>query len=210
MNKRRHVAKVTVVTLAALLLAGAWTTFAGNGAEGRPEPGSGLEWSPVGTWLVSAPTPAGNILMLHSVHAQDLTGTNFGGTIAQVNTNPTYFGMFPEGELGIEHHWACQTVRVGLNSYEGTHLFYITKQGAGLLAETVAIGVCNVSWTLTGPDTNEGTATIGMYLAAQDADQDGLPDEGQEPVSCMPFTCTSKRLKAMPGCVPTVPPEGTL
>jgi len=165
-----------------------------------------LAWSPVGTWLVSSPTPAGKILLLHSVHAQDLTGTNFGGTIRQINSNPTYFGMIPNAEMGADDHWASQTVRKGLNSYESTLLYYSTRRGAGPLAEIVAINVVNASWTITGPDTNEGAATISTYLAAQDADGDGLPDEGQKPTICTPFTYTSKRLKALPGCVPTPMP----
>ncbi len=206
MNERRYAVRAVIVTLVASLLVGAWTGLANEDDGGGMEPGAALAWSPVGTWLVSAPTPVGNILMLHSIHAQDLAGVNFGGTIAQVNTNPTYFGMFPEGEMGVEHHWASQTIRTGLNTYESTLLYYLTKQGAGPLAETVAIGVCNATWTITGPDTNEGTATVAMYLASQDADQDGLPDEGQEPVDCMPFSYTSKRLKSMPACVPTPMP----
>ena len=45
------------------------------------------------------------------------------------------------------------------------------------------------------------------YLASQDADGDGFPDPGEEPVNCMPFTFSSRRLRVMPGCVPTPMPE---
>src|SRR3990172_1790782 len=96
MNKRNNTIKVSIVVLIALLLALAWTGFANSASEGGPAPGSALAWSPVGTWLISSPTPAGNILLLHSIHAQDLTGTNFGGVITQISSNPTYFGMLPE------------------------------------------------------------------------------------------------------------------
>ena len=44
-------------------------------------------------------------------------------------------------------------------------------------------------------------------LAAQDADQDGFPDEGQEPVVCVPWEWIAKRLTMMLGCVPTPIPE---
>lgn len=162
---------------------------------------SGSAYSPVGTWLVSAPTDAGRILMLHTIYAQDLTGTNFGGVLKQINTNPTYFGMIPEGESGGDY-WTSQTLRTGLNEYESTFIDYLTKQGPGPVSEIVAMVITQANWTITGPDTNEGTATQAVYLAAQDADGDGLPDEGQEPVSCAPFTYTSKRLKPMPGCTP--------
>jgi hypothetical protein len=123
-----------------------------------------LAWSPVGTWLVSSPTPAGNILLLHTVHAQDMTGMNFGGILKQVNSNTTYFGMIPSAEAGGDH-WPSQTVRTGLNSYESTFLNYLTKKGAGPLAEIVAIGVVNASWTITGPDTNEGTASSRQCIS---------------------------------------------
>jgi hypothetical protein len=205
MNKRTHALKLTIVALIVALLTIAWAGFADNPAEGGPAPGSALAWSPVGTWLVSSPTPAGNTLLLHTVHAQDLTGTNFGGIMKEINSNPTFFGMIPSAEAGGDH-WPSQTVRTGLNSYVSTFLYYTTRKGAGPMAEIVAIGVVNANWTITGPDTNEGDATISMYLAAQDADGDGLPDEGQKPTICTPFTYTSKRLKPMPGCVPTPMP----
>ncbi|MCU0914165.1 MAG: hypothetical protein MUC88_06345 [Planctomycetes bacterium] len=208
MNKRTHALKVALVVLTGLLLARAWAGFAQSGGGESPEAGAAVAWSPVGTWLVSSPTPAGNILMLHSIHAQDLTGTNFGGMLRQINSNPTFFGLIPDGEAGGDH-WASQTVRTGFNTYESTLLYYLTRKGTGPLAETVAIGVLNADWTVTGPNTNEGTATISMYLAAQDADRDGLPDAGQEPAICMPFTYTSRRLTPMPGCVPTPVPQQT-
>ncbi len=189
-----------VIALLVLLMGAAWTVWAQSTGDEVPV------WSPVGTWLVSSPTPAGNILMLHSIHAQDLSGTNFGGMLKQINNNPTFFGMIPEGEGGVDL-WASQTRRIDLNTYESTLLYYVTKAGEGPLEETVAIGVVNANWTITGPDTNEGDATISIYLAAQDADSDGLPDEGQEPTICMPFTYTSKRLKSMSGCVPATMPE---
>ena len=82
-----------------------------------------------------------------------------------------------------------------------------TRMGDGPLRETAIIAICNSTWRLTGPNTNEGEATVATYLAEQDADGDGLPDEGQEPVLCLPFTVTSRRLMMMPGCVPTPMPE---
>ncbi|MBN2133304.1 MAG: ester cyclase [Sedimentisphaerales bacterium] len=164
------------------------------------------EYSPVGTWLVSSPTPAGNILLLHSIHPEDDSGMSFGGFCKQVNNNPTFFGMIPEGEGGVDI-WASKTRRTGPNTYQTTLLYYVTKQGQGPLEETVAIGVVDCHWTITGPDTNEGQATISIYLAAQDADADGLPDEGQEPTICAPFVVTSRRMGHMPGCVPEPMPE---
>ena len=169
MNAKRNIVSIVAIALVVLLSTVVWSTFAGNGDEYEKsiQWGDDLAWSAEGVWVISIPTPMGTMLMLHTMHAQDLTGTRYGGTVWQVNDNPTNFGMFPD--VDGDSMWVTQTVR-------------------------------------TGPDTNEGQATLSTYLASQDADGDGFPDEGEEPVSCMPFTFTSKRLRVMPGCVPTPMP----
>ena len=214
MKTQKNLLTVAIIGLGAFILTMAWTACANNGVKSEPNNeyeksilrGSGLEWSPVGTWIVTAPTPMGNITLLHSAHAQDSSGNHYGGILKQVNTNPTFFGMFPEWEAGGDI-WAVQTVKTGADSFESTFLYYITKKGEGPIAPTVGIGVCNATWRMTSANTNEGESTISVYLAEQDADGDGLPDEGQEPTACMGFTYTSKRLTMMPGCVPPPIPE---
>lgn len=165
------------------------------------------EYSPAGTWVVTVPTQVGNITMIHTVSPQCRTGSSFAGVLKQVNENPTNFGMFPEADSGT--HWVTQTVWTGRDTVASTNLCYLTKQGEGPLAETVAILIASVEWTLTGPNTNEGSALMSVYTADQDADGDGFPDEGQEPVECMPFAFTSKRLTVMPPCIPTAIPQET-
>jgi sugar lactone lactonase YvrE len=162
----------------------------------------GLEWSPIGTWIVTVPTTMGNIVMTHSIHAQDSTGRHYGGTVKQYNTNPTLFGTFPEWEAGGDI-WAAQTVRTGPDSFETTLMYHTIKKGEGPVAETAGVGICNATWRLTGPNTNEGESTLAVYLAEQDADGDGFPDEGEEPAVCMEFTYTSRRLTMMSDCIPT-------
>lgn len=214
MKTRKNKQIVAVVSLGVFVLVSAWAVFADGGTntaasndyEKSIVRGSGLEWSPVGTWVVSAPTPIGNITLLHSVHAQDSSGKYYGGMLKQVNTNPTFFGMFPDWEAGGDI-WAVQTVRTGADSFESTFVYYITKNGEGPIAQTVGIGICNATWRLTGPNTNEGESTIAVYLASQDVDGDGLPDEDQKPVVCMPFTYTCRRLTMIPGSEPTPMPE---
>ncbi len=54
----------------------------------------------------------------------------------------------------------------------------------------------------------------GLYLAMvwlgdlpdQDLNDDGLPDEGREPVFCIPFTALLRRINLMPPCTPTPMP----
>ena len=213
MRTRNNMQIVGIIGLGILILTTAWTVLADNGTISAASDdyeksilrGSSLEWSPVGTWVVTVSTPMGNETLLHMIHAQDLTGTRYGGMMWEVNANPTNFGLFPDIEASS--FWASQTVRTGPDSFESTFLYYGIKKGEGPVAETVNIGICNATWRLIGPNTNEGECTLALYLAEQDIDGDGFPDEGQEPATCMPFTYTSRRLTMMPGCVPTPMPE---
>jgi hypothetical protein len=160
------------------------------------------EWRPHGTWIVTVPSPMGDLTFLHVIAPADSSGRH-SGVLWQVNANPTFFGTFPDFTGGSQF-WATETVRTAPNTYETGMLVYNTLPVEGLLEQIGSIGVANVTWTITGPDTNEGEAILSTYLADQDADGDGLPDEGQEPTICTPFPFTSKRFKTMPACVPTV------
>jgi len=232
MYTKRNTIILTAAALVVLLSTTVWNVFAGSvlgtsdDYEKSIQWGKELAWSPAGVWVVSVPTPMGTILMLHTMHAQDLAGTRYGGVMWEVNNNPTNFGVFPDGEK--EGYWATQTVRTGPglspfgvwggfgpthparpgpDALETTMIGYATKASENAPDEVVTINIANVTWRITGPDTNEGEATLMMYLASQDGDGDGFPDEGEKPVACMPFTFSSHRLRVMPGCVPTPMPE---
>jgi hypothetical protein len=47
-----------------------------------------------------------------------------------------------------------------------------------------------------------GKGIHAFYLPTADADGDGLPEEGQEPIACLPYMITAKRVGVMPPCVP--------
>jgi predicted ester cyclase len=85
------------------------------------------EYSPVGTWVVTVPTPLGDITMIHTVSPPAATGSPFPGVLEQVNKNPTHFGMFPEADALTD--WVTQTVWTGRNTVKSTNLAYSTKQG---------------------------------------------------------------------------------
>jgi steroid delta-isomerase-like uncharacterized protein len=163
------------------------------------------QYSPVGTWVVTVPTPLGNITMLHTINPSEQPGGPHAGILDQVNKNPSHFGMFPEINDGS--NWVTQTVAKGNNAFETTMLVYGTRPGEGPLAETAAIYLAHVDWTITGPNTNEGSTILGVYLAEQDGDGDGMPDAGEEPVDCQVFPFTTIRLNALsaPPCVPVIP-----
>jgi hypothetical protein len=160
------------------------------------------EYTPDGTWVVTLPTPADrNAMFLHTVSPQGKMGGSFAGVMIQVNKNPTLFGMFPEAEDSTA--WLTKTVWAGRKSVETINLSYGTKKGESPLTETVTICIARSEYTFTGPNTNEGTAVLSVYLAEQDVDGDGFPDPGEEPVTCVPYTFTSRRLNMMPACIPT-------
>lgn len=210
MITRRNAIVLLVVLLVMLLSTTAWTVFgngvgvAGNEYESAIIYGEGLEWSAAGPWIVSVPTPAGTIVIYHIMYPLDSAGKRYSGVMWQVNDDPTSFGMLPGADQALA--WMTLTVRTGPDSFETTGVRHSTKMGDGPLRETVVISIANITWKLTGPNSNEGQATVANYLAEQDTDGDGLPDEGQEPVLCLPFTFTSQRLTMMPGCVPTPMP----
>ncbi len=160
------------------------------------------EWTPEGTWIVTVPSPTGSYTMIHAMYPLDASGTRYGGVLWEVNPDPTTFGMFPD-LTGGGHFWATESVRIAPNTYETGMVTYGTKSGDGLMEQVGSIGIATSTWMVTGPDTNEGQATLATYLIGQDVDGDGLPDEGQEPTVCVPYTFTSKRVKIMPACVPT-------
>jgi hypothetical protein len=75
-----------------------------------------------------------------------------------------------------------------------------------MLPEIIYISVLYAKMQLTDQNTMQGQGTHAFYAPSQDADDDGLPDDGQEPVACFPYTITSNRVQLMHACVP--PLEG--
>ena len=163
------------------------------------------EWSAEGVWISTVPTPLGNMIIKSTWMAQDDAKTRFTGEFEQINTYPVLIDVYPDLEE-IKYGGGLM-VKIGLNKYELTFLQYFTRTAGPSLEEIVGIGIVTGTFDLVGPDMAQGQGTGAYYMAAQDADQDGLPDEGQEPVVCVPWGWTAKRLTIMPGCVPTPIPE---
>jgi hypothetical protein len=210
MYTKRNIVFLTAIVLAVLLSTTVWTVFAagtatpGNAYESTIIRGEGLEWSAAGPWVCTVPTPVGSLVMYHVMYPLDSAGKRYSGLLWQVNDDPTGFGMFPGADQALV--WMTLTVRTGPDSFETSMVRHSTKMGTGPTRETVTIAIGNCKWKLTGPNSNEGEATVATYLAAQDADGDGLPDDGQKPAMCSAFTVTSRRLTMMPACVPTPMP----
>jgi predicted ester cyclase len=159
------------------------------------------EWSPAGTWISAIPTPMGNLILNGVWIPQNAEGTQFMGQYEFGNSLPVLVDLFPDAERG--KHAGSLAVRAGRNKYDITFLWQYTKTTGLSQEEIVGYGVVTGTFQLMEEDFIIGQGTGSYYLAAQDADQNGFPDEGEEPIACIPWGWTAERLTMMPGCVPT-------
>jgi hypothetical protein len=156
-----------------------------------------------GIWITSAPTPFGNFISKTLYVAQDAAKTRYSGTLEFINAFPFFTELYPDGDSSLAFSVGGQAVMVGRDRYEATYLGYHRKfdESTGIM-EIIGLDTLEAHFEVIGPNQLYGHGTTSYYMAAQDADQDGFPDEGEEPVLCVPWAWTSKRLTAMPGCVP--------
>jgi steroid delta-isomerase-like uncharacterized protein len=168
------------------------------------------EWPVAGAWINIVPISGlGDIVGVLTVSPQDYSGANFTSVLRAGKPEATVFGAFPDADHQSDH--IGQIVKLGLNTYESTAIGYGTKKSElpGMLPEIVYISVLSAKMQLIDENTMEGEGTHAFFAPFQDADGNGLPDEGQEPVACFPYTITSKRVQLIPPCVPPPPePEG--
>lgn len=158
------------------------------------------EWAPDGTWITPAPTPMGNLLVTGSWIAQNPEKTRLTGVYDSMNEFPFLVDVYPDADGN--KFGGAQAVKIGRNRYQITFLFYYFKKVGMQHTEIVGIDVTTGQFELTGPDSIQGQGQAAYYFAAQDADQNGFPDEGQEPVLCLPWVWTAQRLGIMLGCDP--------
>ncbi len=158
------------------------------------------EWSPAGTWISTIPTPLGNLILNGAWIPQDAEGIQFIGQYEFANNLPVMVEVFPDAEEA--KHAGSLAVKAGRNEYDITFLWHYTKTTGPSQEEIVGIGVVNGTFQLISENAIFGQGTGGYYLAVQDADQNGFPDEGEEPIVCIPWGWMSERLTLMPGCMP--------
>lgn len=158
-----------------------------------------------GVWITTIPTPMGNLNLTTIYIAQDAERTRYSGSLEEINVMPLLADIYPG--MDPNPKWAgAQAVMVGRDRYEATFLGYALKTvetELGKKLEFMGLFTVNAHFEVIGPDLIYGQGTESCYIASQDGDRDGFPDEGEEPVACIPWGWTSKRLTLMPGCVPT-------
>ena len=166
------------------------------------------EWPIEGAWINLVPIPdLGVIIGEMTIVPQDREDLRFTSVVRAGKPESTVFGTFPDADHQSDH--IGPTVWTGSPAYESTFIGYGTKKSElpGMLPEIVYISVIYAKTEFVDRNTLNGEGTHAFYLASQDADGDGLPDEGQEPVACFPYISTAKRVQLMPPCVPP-PSEG--
>jgi hypothetical protein len=154
------------------------------------------EWPLAGNWIVTVPTPAGNVILVQSILPQDSSGTRFTSIMRQARENYTFFGIFPESEGATSY--VGQVEKTGENTFAATFQKYATRKGDGPVADIVFIEVTSMEGRLIDKDTMEGDATVAIFMPEQDADGDGFPDPGEQPVIVQAFSAKAKRQKLMP------------
>jgi predicted ester cyclase len=165
------------------------------------------EWPLDGIWITTYPTPMGNLISSTVYVAQDAAKTRYSGTLEWINSLPLFTELYPDSDPALDKSAGGVVVKVGRHQYKATFLGYSRKLdiSAGTL-EIDGIWTADANFELLGSDQIQGYGTVSYYMSEQDADQDGFPDEGEEPVDCQPWGWTSKRLTMMPGCVPAPMP----
>jgi hypothetical protein len=160
-------------------------------------------WPLDGIWLTTYPMAAGNMISTTVYTAQDAAKTRYSGTLEFLNSfGPN--GLFPDSDPSLTVYAGGEAVMVGRNKYDATYLGYYRKYDASTgVIEVLGINTVNARFELLSPDQLQGVHGFSSYyLAEQDADQDGFPDEGQEPIFCSQVRWTGKRLTPLPGCTP--------
>ena len=176
-------------------------TWASDDVLGMMQQLTAEEWPMEGPWIVTLPTPMGNMLLKATWIAQDEAKTRFTGEFEQVNLYPVALDLYPD--LERVRFGGAMAVKTGVNQYEMTAIEYFMKTTGPSLEEIVGLAVVSGTLQLAGLDLAQGQGTGAYYLATQDADQDGFPDDGEAPVLCVPWQWTAKRLTEMAPCMPT-------
>ena len=149
-----------------------------------------------GIWITTVPTPIGNLILTTTYVAQDAAHTQYSGSLEEINPMPLLVDIYPDADPNPK--WAgAQAVQIGRDRYEATFLGYSRKtveSDVGQMVEIVGLFTIKANFEVIGPNFIYGSGAGYYYMPEQDANGDGFPDEGQEPVAIIPWGWTSNRL----------------
>jgi hypothetical protein len=96
-----------------------------------------------------------------------------------------------------------EAIKKGSNSYDYSLIGYGVNERPGDRNEIAYIFVINGSLTCEDDANVTSDVTLSVYPGDQDADQDGFPDEGAEPMCIGPTDFgTAQRVPPMARCEP--------
>ncbi|MCF7973210.1 MAG: ester cyclase [Phycisphaerae bacterium] len=151
-----------------------------------------------GIWITTYPTAAGNLISTTIYTAQDAAKTRYTGTLEFLNSFGAS-GLYPDADPSLRVYAGGHAVTVGRNKYEAIYLGYDRTLDASTgVMEIAGLHTVDAQFELLDANLLQGHGTASYYMAAQDADQDGFPDEGESPVLSYPFMWTGKRLTPLP------------
>jgi len=211
MNRKRNIIILSAIGILALVLTTGWSVLAGDAWP--PEPYQ--PYSTAGTWTVTSPQFGPGEFGVASYGTEDPTTGRVAGIVQGLGADPSLGGLAPDGESMSPQY--VTFVRTGHDTFQKTGIFY-AMNSAKPRAVVTWIFVLNVAAKFTDPDTYEWDGTLSIYSAVehpghmfgdlpdQDQDNDGLPDEGQQPILCMPMNGICHRIGLLPPCEPTPMP----
>ena len=167
-------------------------------------------WTLGGTWTQSVPptppmTPGSQPAIIYETLCPvDPAGDVLIYKQTYASADMTLGAMFPEADLGGEA--VGTAARTGPNEYRFSIIGYIGQSQDGTRGKILGIMMSSGTMTLTDADTRIDS-NIVMSVYSPDADvnpADGQPDEGVEPIICMPFPgeYMVKRMPIKAACIP--------
>jgi hypothetical protein len=178
MNAKRVTLVFAIVALAVLLLGAApqATGLVSRSPKGCTIPGSWITY-------LTGPEDLPPLILQETLTPLDPGARRLSYVMRLVNGDPTFLGEDLEANLMTE--LIGEAVRTGKNTYDFSLIGYGAKITPGTRGEVRYIWV--VAGSMTCADgVKTDYADLSFYTADQDSDQDGFPDEGEEPAFYVP------------------------
>ena len=210
MNARRNMFVTFAAAILGLVLTTGWHVMAHSGEPPQAWQVNSLE----GGWNITSPNLGPGAFVAGTYSAEDLRTGRLCCSYQGIGMDPT-MGLFTDAQSLSP--FVGTAVRTGANTFRMTAVAYAT-QAQDPAAPVMWIWMLNHEKTLIDADTMEWTGTLSIYSATehprhmlgdlpdQDMDDDGRPDEGEEPVFCVSMSGLAYRLVPMPFCEPTPSP----
>ena len=197
--KHRVVLIVSLVLLIGLLTVSV-VLSAGNGFEAKSS--CRVE----GAWVSSFTGPWDKpLIMQETLTPLDPEGKKMAYFMHLVNPDATFGFPFPPfSKTDYLSDLVGEAVKTGRNSYDFSLIGYGVKEEEKDRGDITFIQIVTGTVSCVDGEHKTDIVNIAVYMADQDADKDGYPDEGAEPFLCTPTGpfAVGKRVPQMAACVP--------